>query len=145
MKLRALIFVLAIVAATPGMWAQQDPFIGTWKQNLAKSKYDPGPPPKGPTTVRREAAPGGGVKVTTDGMNAQGQPTHTEYTAKYDGTDTPLKGSPNYDTVLWRLTNPNTRMAVYKKGGVVVRMSRATVSKDGKSLTTEDVGVYDKQ
>ena len=37
--------------------AQQDPLIGTWKQNMAKSKYDPANlTPKSGTTVKREAS-----------------------------------------------------------------------------------------
>jgi hypothetical protein len=135
--------VMFLFVFSAAAWAQQDPFLGTWKQNMAKSVYDPASmTPKSGTTVKREAAPGGGVNITTDGMDAQGKPTHTEYTAKYDGKDNPVKGSPNYDTISLRLTNPNTRIAVYKKAGVVVRMSRTTVSKDGKSNITEDVGAY---
>ena len=142
MKKTLLLIAISLFALSAAARAQ-DPFIGTWKQNLAKSKYDPASgTPKAGTTVKREAVPGGGVKVTTDGTDAQGKPTHTEYTAKYDGKDNPLKGNANYDTISLRLTDPKTRIAVYKKGGMVVRMSRTTVSADGKSGVTEDVGAY---
>ena len=53
-------------------FAQTDPFIGTWKLNLAKSKYSPGPPPKSQTATYDAA--GDGVKVTVKGTNGQGQP-----------------------------------------------------------------------
>ena len=41
----ALSFVLVVPA-----FAQADSQVGTWKLNLAKSKYSPGPAPKSATT-----------------------------------------------------------------------------------------------
>jgi hypothetical protein len=146
------VFVFALAA-----WAQQDPYLGTWKTNLAKSKYDPGPAPRNPTTIKRESAPGGGVKTTVDGMDAQGNPTHSEYTASYDGKDYPVKGSTEWDTVAIRRIDANTRLLINKKGGNVVRLARHAVSPDGKTLTSisvgvdaqghafHDIAVYDKQ
>ncbi len=40
------IAAVAILALASSVWAQSDPLIGTWKLNLSKSIYDPGPPPK---------------------------------------------------------------------------------------------------
>ena len=40
MKLAALLLCFAV-----GLWAA-DPWIGTWKLNVAKSKFSPGPPPQ---------------------------------------------------------------------------------------------------
>src|SRR4029453_3851654 len=77
-----------------------NPRLGTWKLNLAKSKYDPGPAPQN-NTMKSEAA-GEGEKATTEGVNAAGAPTKTEYTAQYDGKDSPLTGSQNADTVSFK-------------------------------------------
>src|SRR3989442_70870 len=43
---------LAVATALPqaGL-AQSNPLIGTWKLNLAKSKYSPGPPPRSGTSI----------------------------------------------------------------------------------------------
>ena len=42
-----LLAALAIVlAAGSVLLAQSNPFVGTWKLNLASSKYNPGPPPQ---------------------------------------------------------------------------------------------------
>jgi len=155
-KMQFVVMFLFVFSAAA--WAQgQDPFIGTWKTNIAKSKYDPGPPPKVPTTVKIEATPDGAVKTTVDGVDAQGNPTHEEYTAKYDGKDYPVKGSPNWDTVVIRRMDPRTRVTVNKKGGIVTRMIRGVVSPDGKTRTnaaiaidaagksTHNVTVFDKQ
>ena len=138
---KTLLLIAISLFAFSSAWAQQDPFLGTWKQNLAKSKYDPASgTPKAGTTVKREAA-GSGYKVTTDGMNAQGAPTHTEYTtATLDGKDYPLKGSADYDSVAIKKIDANTIITINKKGGATVRMLRTTVSKDGKTSTSDQVG-----
>src|ERR1041385_6449595 len=65
--------------------------------SVAKSKYSPGPASKS-QTVKQEAWEGG-VKLTTDGMDSDGKPTHTEYAAKFDGKDYPWKGNPNADMI----------------------------------------------
>jgi hypothetical protein len=74
-----------------------DMLPGTWKLNVAKSKYSPGPAPQS-NTVKFEAI-AGGVKLTADGVDSQGKKTHNEYTAKFDGKDNPAKpmldGKPN--------------------------------------------------
>jgi hypothetical protein len=56
-----------------------NPRLGTWKLNVEKSKYHPGPAPQS-VTMKIEAA-GEGEKATTEGVNATGAPTQTEYTA----------------------------------------------------------------
>ena len=133
----AVFCALGTVAAQ----AQPSPFIGTWKLDLAKSKFDPASiKPKASETLNIQAA-GSGVKVTIDGTDAKGAPTHTEYTvATLDGKDYPLKGSANYDSVAIKSIDANTRMVVNKKGSSVVRMLRDIVSKDGKSATFDVVG-----
>ena len=153
-KLRYAAIFLLIVSATA--LAQQDPHLGTWRANIAKSKADPGPMAKSSTT-KFEAAGANGVKAIVDLVNAEGKQFHYEYTANDDGKDVPVVGSSDFDMVSYKRTDPNTRVSVWKKGGTVVRMLRSVVSKDGKSRTLEaigidgqgrayhDVTVYDKQ
>ena len=133
---------LATLMVSLILWAQgnpasaqaADPVIGTWKLDVAKSKYSPGPPPKS-LTVRFEAA-GAGVKVTSDGVPADGQATHTEYTANYDGKDYPITGSAIADTVSLKRIDANTVERTDKKGGKVVQTLTRKVSSDGKMMTT---------
>ena len=56
--------------------------VGTWKLNLAKSKYQPGQAPKSATVVYEAA--GAGIKVTVDMVPANGPAIHYSYTANYD-------------------------------------------------------------
>ena len=125
------IVLLAYGSAAFGQAA--DPVIGTWKLDVAKSKFSPGPAPKS-LTVKFEAA-GKGVKLTTDGVGADGQPTHTEYTAAYDGKDYPLIGSPVADTVSLKRIDASTSERTDKKGGKVVQTLTRKMSKGGKSFT----------
>src|ERR1039457_3689941 len=73
-----------------------DNTIGTWKLNVAKSKYTPAPFPLKSMTVTREAADGG-VKQTTTGEQADGTAINASYTAKYDGKDVQVTGNAPYD------------------------------------------------
>src|SRR6185436_14094689 len=60
---------------------------GTWKLNVAKSKYSPGPPPKeGTLTV--EAIPDG-LKITIHGTDAEGKPVTMPFPPKYKAKNVP--------------------------------------------------------
>ena len=90
----ALVFVAFTALASVGSTARAqspDPWIGTWKANLARSVYSPGPKPT-VATLKNESSVLG-FKVTIDGVDAQGQPIHTENAGAFDGKDNPVKGA----------------------------------------------------
>jgi hypothetical protein len=116
-----------------------DLFSGNWKVNLAKSKYDPGPAPKGPNFSKIDAMPGG-LKFTNNGVNAEGKPTQSEWSGKFDGKDNPVKGDANRDTAALKKINGNTIEIVSKKGGKVTTTNRMVFSKDGKTRTQTVTG-----
>jgi hypothetical protein len=115
-----------------------DPRIGTWKLNVAKSKYSPGPPPQS-NTLKVEAS-GQGEKVTTEGVNAAGAPIKTQYTANFDGKDYPLTGSANADMVSLKRIDARTTVRTDKKDGKVVLTLTRVVSQDGKTMTVTTKG-----
>jgi hypothetical protein len=129
--------------------------VGTWKLNLAKSKYQQGQAPKS-TTLVYEAA-GAGIKVTVDTVPADGPAIHYAYTANYDGKDVPVVGNPNADMAARTRTNATTAKLVTKKGGKIMSNQTFVVSADGKMMTItttgkdakgqniDSVAVYDKQ
>jgi len=135
---------LAIFAvSTTSVSAQESNIgMGTWKLNVAKSKFSPGPAPKS-LTAKFEPA-GKGVKLTTEGVSADGKPNATEYTANYDGKDVPLKGSPVADTVSLRRIDALTTERTDKKAGKVVQTLTRTIAKDGKSFTVATKGTNPK-
>ena len=91
-----------------------DPASGTWELNLAKSKFSPGPPPK--SLTRTSEVNGADVKYTLKGIDAEGKPILVEFTAKYDGKDYPVTGSPDFDAISLRRVNAVTVKATLKKG-----------------------------
>jgi hypothetical protein len=134
------VLAVCLVAMSPlSGFAQTDPLIGTWKLNLAKSKFSPGPPPKS-QTVTYEAV-GQGVKVTVKGTDAEGKPIDTQYTGNYDGKDYPVTGNPNWDTISLKRIDAYTVEFTRKKAGKVVGTGTSVVSKDGKTrtITTEEI------
>jgi hypothetical protein len=117
-----------------------DNTLGTWKLNLEKSKYDPGPPPVKSVTLVREAAPGGGAKMTVSGVRADGTAIKGNSTAKYDGKDYPVMGNPNYDSVAVTQVDANNHAAVYKKSGKTYSNAKIVISEDGKTMTVTSTG-----
>jgi hypothetical protein len=109
-----------------------DPRIGTWKLNVAKSKYSPGPPPQS-QTLKIEPS-GQGEKVTSEVVNADGTNTTTQYTANFDGKDSPLTGSPIADMVSLKRIDARTTERTDKKGGTVAQTIKRVVSADGKTM-----------
>src|SRR5262245_25625365 len=91
MRTRTLVFVFLIVTVLATAAFGADVFSGTWKLNVAKSTYSPGPAPK--EGVGKMEAVDNGLKVALDGVNAAGQKTHAEYTVKFDGKDYPFKAT----------------------------------------------------
>ena len=134
----ALALVLGLVAVS----AQTDPAIGTWKLNLTKSKYDPGPPPKSNTVVITAA--GNAFKVSGKGVDADGQPTSIDYTFATDRKDVAVKGAPAYDTISASRIDPNTMQLTRKKGGKVVQTATRAVSTDGKTMTVTTTGTDER-
>lgn len=146
---------LSLVLAVPA-FAQADSQVGTWKLNLAKSKYSPGPAPKSATTIITAA--GQGTKVVVDQAQADGSVRHWEFTANYDGKDSKVTGNnPDADTVARTRIDAHTVQTVSKKNGKVTTTQASTVSADGKTRTVttkgvnaagqqvSNVAVYDKQ
>lgn len=153
-RMICLLTFAMLFAAASACVAADDPNMGTWKLNEAKSKYSPGAAKN--TLVVYEAA-GDSVKVTVDGVGADGKPTHNEWTGKFDGKDYPLTGDPTADTRSYKKIDARTMELTNKKGGKPVVTGKITVSADGKSRTVAVSGtdasgkkvtstaVYDKQ
>lgn len=154
MKARNLMLTAALCFAGAALSFADNPNMGTWKLNEAKSKIPAGAPKN--TTVVYEAA-GDSVKVTTDGTDRDGKPSHTEWTGKFDGKDYPLTGDSNADSRSYKQVNDHTLDLTNKMGGKAVTTGRVVVSKDGKMRTlhltgTDSAGkkisstaVYDKE
>jgi hypothetical protein len=80
------------------------------------------------------------VKITTDGVNADGSPSHSEWTGKYDGKDYPVIGNPTSDMRSYKKINDRTLDFAVKKGGKTTVTGRVVVAPDGKSRTVKTTG-----
>jgi hypothetical protein len=138
------VFVTLATFLVVGAMAQaqsSDPWIGTWKVNLTKSTYSPGPKPTVAATVRMEPAPGGAFKTTIEGADAKGQPTRTETVGTLDGKDNAVKGGPTPNTTTaYKRIDGRTFEAMGKTDGKPTITTRVTISADGKTLTATQTG-----
>jgi hypothetical protein len=150
----ALAVVSMLVLGVTVMAADSN--IGTWKLNLAKSTFSPGPAPKS-QTLKIEAWGTDGVKYTADGVDADGKPMHWELQAKYDGKFVPFKGNPDADMLAYKRIDANRVEATTQLNGKPAQTTKVVVSADGKTRTLTQTGmnakgqtvnnvvVYDKQ
>ena len=86
------------------------------------------------TTVVYEAA-GDNVKVTADGVDREGKPTHGEWTGKFDGKDYPLLGDSAADMRAYKKVDDRTMDLTNKKGEKATTTGRIVVAADGKTRT----------
>jgi hypothetical protein len=154
MKARTTVLTLVMLFIGLAMCSAQNPSLGTWKLNEAKSKIPAGFPKN--LTVKYEAA-GDSIKATVDGVDGKGKPTHTEWTGKFDGKDYPVAGDPTSDARAIKQIDDRTLDLTVKKAGKVTMTGRIVVAADGKSRTltasgmdsmgmkVEGTSVYDKQ
>ena len=153
MKRRSIVLT-AVLCFLAALSFAENPNMGTWKLNEAKSKIASGMM-KNTTVVY--AADGDNVKVTTDGTSADGKPMQTEWTGKFDGKDYPLTGDSTADMRAYKQVNDHTLTLENKKGGKVTTSGKIVVSADGKTRTltawgtnaegkkVSSTSVYDKQ
>lgn len=145
--------VIAALAASRLSMAQGNPFVGTWRLDLAKSHYDPGPPPKSQTRTWDSSG-----KVTVEGIDAMGKPRTYGYTIRTDGKEYPAIGATNgADSVASKPVSANALQATFKRGGTPFEVADFSVTENGKLLTIvshgtnasgqpfKNVQVWDKQ
>jgi hypothetical protein len=144
--------VAIMLAAGSVLLAQGNPFVGTWKLNVASSKFNPGPPPQ--SQSRTWDAKG---MVMVNGVNAAGKPFSYGYSVNGDGKTSPTMGAiPNTaDMISTKKVDANTYEAAFTKAGKQVETTSFTVSNGGKTLTIhakgttptgefENIQVFDK-
>lgn len=154
MNLRTLLLTLALGLAALASTFASDLNLGTWKLREAKSRFSA-------TAVKNRTviyeAEGNNIRVSVDAVDAQGQPTHSTWTGKFDGKDYPVVGDPALTTQSCKKIDDHTTEFTEKKDGKVTLRGRIVVSADGTSRTVTGTGtdangrkikfsaVYDKE
>jgi hypothetical protein len=155
LKLASILALGAIVCAP--VFAQNNPAVGTWKLNVEKSKYNPGPAPK--SLTRTLEAQGDNVKYSFEGVSAEGTGVAYSFTVAYDGKESPITGSMpgGADAIAIKRIDASTFEATLTKAGKIVGTAKSEISKDGKVTTITAQGtsgdgqamtstaIYDKQ
>jgi hypothetical protein len=130
----------AIFAIGTSAASAADAVIGTWKLNVAKSTFSPGPALKSQTRTYAESAQG--IVLTLKTVAADGKESTATLTFKDDGKPYAVSGNPDFDTVSVRRVDALTVNSTQMKAGVNVGTGVRSVSKDGKTLTFAQKGTH---
>jgi hypothetical protein len=145
------LFSALVLGATA---AAADPVDGSWKLNVAKSKFS-GTPPKSGTRVYTPGPDGETLDQKTVG--GDGSEAHMHVTLAFDGKPHKITGNPNADSGVGKSIDERTSEFTLSKDGKVTGTVHRVVSADGKTLTVHNKGtgadgnpyddtlVYDKQ
>ena len=139
-------FVGAMAVALAAQAPQQGTkFIGTWKLDVARSHYTPGPAPKAETVTV------GAADISIEGTNADGTPYHASY-APIQGKAVPVTGGEANETATVTRVNSRTlrfenvvgkgkmsgRVVLARSGNLVTATFQGT-DKDGKPVHSREV------
>jgi len=131
------VLILAVCAVAVALSAADNAFLGTWKLNEAKSKIPAG---AGKNTTVVYFSAGDETKVTTDGVDGLGKPSHSEWTGKFDGKPYQVSGMSSIDSRSVRAKGERILDIANMKDGKAVGTGKTEVAKDGKSRTLETDG-----
>jgi hypothetical protein len=137
------LLTLAAVLIPISLLAAENPFLGTWKLNPAKSKSSPTPVPKELTVTFEQD--GDKIRRTANGIDGEGNPVKQTGSIAWDGKDHEIKapdGSPRQVAV--KHVSDRERAITVKRDGQVVTKMRTVISKDGTTMTNTSDGVTDK-
>lgn len=105
--------LLFLLACSP-LVAAENPFIGTWKENFAKSYHADITKPQS-AIIHIESAGENRVKITQDQVDAAGKKTQTVGQFTLDGSETHPSGSETDLTQSFRPIGPNVCFAAHQK------------------------------
>jgi hypothetical protein len=132
---------LACLAGTSVLAQTPDPFVGTWKLDVAQSKTTL----RSGTTIVESTAHG--IRTSADMVRGDGTAYHFTWEASYDGRDNPVAGDSPYGSgthsiALTRIDS-HTAKIVTKLDGKVTITQTLVVAADGKTRTIRTTGTDD--
>lgn len=117
----------------------ENPLVGTWRLNVEKSSFEPGPA-HAKQTIRFQQVENG-LYVTTTIHNADGTTTDQHYTSYYDGKAYPMEGLNNTTHVAMKRINELADERIDTNNGVFVGHRLRTVAADRQSYYVHGSGV----
>jgi hypothetical protein len=131
---------IVLFTMTLSLLAAADPFVGIWKLNAERTKFQPGSPGFFFATVQIEST-GTGLKSNTSAADGEGIASDFTFSCQLDGTpckvtaSTALKSKSAVDTITLKRVDANTILATGTRSTKVVYTDRRVVSADGKTMT----------
>ena len=135
---RTFVVCAAVVAAAVSLSAQsapavrEEPIVGTWQLDVAKSQYSPGPGPISETRTYKRGP--NGVEGTILRRFANGRSDRIEYIAEFD-REYPVIGTEEYDHILLKRIDDRTAEAVLSHAGRVYGTARRVIAPSGTRMT----------
>jgi hypothetical protein len=151
----SMLLGVATLLGSPAAFAGSNNWVGSWKLNAAKSKFSSDAVARA-QTLKFESTPAG-IKLTSEGTDAQGKAMHGQYTSNFDGKEVAWTGNPTADMASPKRIDDSSYENVWKLAGKQTMKSLVVVSSDNKTLTvtqtptgaqgeaTSSVAVYDRQ
>ena len=136
-KTRIAAVALALSFMATAACFAANPHMGTWKLNEAKSKLAPG---MGKNTTVVYAEQKDKIKVTVEGVDKDGKPTHGVWVGNADGKAYQMKGNLAWDAAAYKVVNDHTYGITTMKGEKVRTTGTSTVSANGKTRTVATEG-----
>ena len=137
MKTSVSLLMLAAVLFTGTAFAA-DPIVGSWKLNVAKSKFSAGQELKASTRVYTEASGVYTLEQKLTGTDGKEISLRTQYS---DGKEMKQETGGPVDTTHAKKVDANTWDFDLKKDGKAVGHVHRVVSADGKTLTVHNTGM----
>lgn len=138
-----------------GLVFAADPLVGTWKLNIAKSTFNPGPAPKSGTVTIAED--GEWVVLKSDGIRHDGTSISRNNRYKRDGKEYSYESPYGKGTIAAKKTGDRHYSSTVKLDGGNTFTQETVLSADGKTRTLTTTGknaegqaikttvVYDRQ
>jgi hypothetical protein len=120
------------LVAQAGRGSPPDPLLGTWRLDVTKSRYSPGPPIKGERRIYTQDEKG--IHGRIEREHADGRREVIDYRAEYDH-EVPVTGAPAYDAIRFKRVDPWTTEGVLSHAGRVFGVSRRVIARDGSTMT----------
>ena len=131
----AALAAFALLSARPPLLGQTSDWFGTWRLDLQKSVYIPGPAPYARATMKVEPLDAGRVRFSYDFVYPRGGVQHLEWDGRFDG-DYMVQGADEYVTYAYRKTGDRTYDIVAKLDTRETAVAKVTLAADGRTLTT---------
>jgi hypothetical protein len=134
-KLLEITLLAAVLFSGPALAA--DPIVGTWKLNVAKSKFNPGVAMTAGTRTYPEAKGVFTLEQKLTGADGKETSNRVKYS---DGKELKEATGVPWHSIVAKKSDANTWDFDLKKDGKVVGHVHRVVSADGKTLTVHNTG-----